>query len=94
MTDKASLIAEGNALAKEKKWSEALECYRAAAALDPGDPSVHFLAGCCHFKLNHGPGARSAWERTLDLDPTYEKARVWIHRVTGLPGETPIAARR
>jgi tetratricopeptide (TPR) repeat protein len=93
MSDAATLIQEGNELAQEKKWGEALECYRAASALDPTNPEIWFLAGCCHFKMNHGPGAREAWERALKIDPSFEKARVWIHRVTGLSGQVPIAAR-
>jgi len=91
MADIQSLIREGNELAKKKEWAAALERYRAAAALEPSDAELHFLIGCCHFKLNHGPGARAAWTRALEIDPGYEKARTWIHRVTGMHFE-PVAA--
>jgi hypothetical protein len=40
--------------------------------------------GCCHFKMNHGPGAREAWTRTLNLDPAHERAQKWVHSVIGL----------
>ena len=92
MSEVATLLQEGNQIAREKNWEEALECYRAASALDPTNPEVWFLVGCCHFKLNHGTGAREAWERSLAIDPTYEKARVWIHRVTGLSGRVPLTS--
>ncbi|MCA9414208.1 MAG: tetratricopeptide repeat protein [Candidatus Omnitrophica bacterium] len=93
MSDVATLVNEGNELAKKKQWAEALEHYRAAAALAPADPEIWFLMGCCHFKMNHGPGAREAWEKALNMDPTYEKARIWIHQVTGLTGQVPITAK-
>ena len=93
MSDVTTLIQEGNGLAKAKKWEEALECYRAASALAPDNPEIWFLIGCCYFKMNDGPRAREAWERSLRIDPTYEKARVWIHRVTGLSGQVPIPAK-
>jgi cytochrome c-type biogenesis protein CcmH/NrfG len=82
--DAPTLIREGNASANKKEWEQALEKYRTAAVLDPGNPQIHFLIGCCHHKMNHGPDARVAWQRVLDLDPTHEKAREWIYRVTGM----------
>ena len=93
MPDVSDLIAEGNELALKKQWGDALERYRAAAALDPSNAEVYFLAGCCHFKMNYGPGAREAWERALSIDPSHERARVWIHRTTGLssPNALPSA---
>ena len=93
MPDVKTLLEEGNDLSKKKDWAEALERYRTATSLDPENADLHFLVGCCHFKMNHGPGARTAWERTLQLDPDHEKARKWIHRVTGLDFQTPVAER-
>ncbi len=93
MADIDNLIHDGNELAQASKWDEALECYRAASALEPTNPEIWFLIGCCHFKMNYGAGAREAWERALLIDPTFEKARVWIHRVTGLSGQIPITAK-
>ena len=84
MPDVTDLILEGNELAVKNQFTEALERYRAALALDPNNAEVHFLAGCCHFKLNHGPGAREAWRHALSIDPAHDRARTWIHRVTGL----------
>lgn len=84
MPDVSDLVREGNDLALKTQYSAALERYRAAAALDPNNAEVHFLAGCCHFKMNHGSGAREAWQRALSIDPAHERARRWVHRVTGL----------
>jgi Flp pilus assembly protein TadD len=92
MSEAAAVLQEGNKLAQAKNWGEALECYRAAAALEPTNPEIWFLLGCCHFKMNHGPGAREAWEKALKIDPTFDKARIWIHRVTGLSGQVPITS--
>lgn len=89
MPDVKDLVKEGNELSKKKDWAGALERYRAAAALDPNDANLYFLIGSCHFKMNHGPGAREAWSRALEIDPGFEKARTWIHRVTGMSFQTP-----
>ena len=83
--DIESLVGEAHAFAKKKDWAEALERYRAAVALDPNNPEFHFLEGCCWFKMNRGPAAREAWSRCLKIDPSHEKARVWIRSVTGMP---------
>ncbi len=84
MPDVSDLVREGNGLASNRQYAEALERYRAAAALDPNNAEVHFLTGCCHFKMNYGPGARESWHRALSIDPAHERARMWIHRVIGL----------
>jgi len=83
----ADLLKEGDGLAREKKWSEALERYRAAVAFEPANAHIHFLIGSCHFKLNEGPQAREALFRAVSLDPANEKIRTWIYRITGMyPG--------
>jgi len=92
MPDVSDLVREGNDLATKKQFAQALERYRAAAALDPNNAEVHFLAGCCHFKMNYGPGAREAWRRALSIDPAHERARIWIHRVTGLYAPNAVPA--
>lgn len=92
MPDVQELVNEGNELSQKKQWAEALERYRAAAALDPNNANLYFLIGSCHFKMNHGPGAREAWSRALEIDPSFEKARTWIRRVTGMSFETPTSA--
>jgi Flp pilus assembly protein TadD len=88
MPDVTTLTIEAKELAKKQDWPDALERYKAALALDPHNADLHFLLGCCYFKMNRGPDARKAWDRTLALAPGHEKARVWIHRVTGLNFET------
>ena len=92
MPEVKELVDEGNELSRKKEWAQALERYRAAAALEPNDATLYFLIGSCHFKMDHGPGAREAWSRALEIDPTYEEARTWIHRLTGMSFETPTSA--
>jgi tetratricopeptide (TPR) repeat protein len=91
MPDISDLMKAGNDLAGKKEWAEALERYRAASVLEPNNAEAHFLAGCCHFKMNHGPGAREEWHRALAIDPHYEKAQLWVKRVIGLSTPTPLA---
>lgn len=82
--DVTALLTEGDGLAREKKWNEALERYRAAVAFEPANARIHFLIGSCHFKMNEGSQAREAFFRAISLDPSDVKICTWIHRITGL----------
>ena len=60
-------------LRMSRQYVEAAEAYRRCLALNP-DPKHAFQMGYCLSKVKRYDAAAAAYERALEIDPTYEKS--------------------
>ena len=76
-TSDATIISRGNALAREKRYAEALECYTAALAEAPGDVAAAFNAGVMYEQQRRCIEALAMYDRAFALVPLekYDRAR-------------------
>ena len=65
---------EGNALVKEKKYKEALDCYSKAIEVDPNDPILYSNRSAMHLNLFEFDQALTDAEKAISLKPEYSKA--------------------
>ena len=74
---KDKMVARGNALARDEKYGEALRCYRAALAEEPGNAAAAFNAGVMHEKHRQYAEALAMYGKALGLVPSekYRRAR-------------------
>ncbi len=69
------LMREGQALVAEGKVSEGLARYRAAARIQPANPTIHNLIGQAELRRGDAVQALNAFTQALALAPTYTDAR-------------------
>ena len=65
---------KGNALVKEKKYKEALDCYSKAISIDPNDPILYSNRSAMHLNLNEFDDAIKDADKAISLKPEYGKA--------------------
>ena len=65
---------KGNALVKEKKYKEALDCYTKSIEIDPNDPILYSNRSAMHLNLNQFDQALTDAEKAISLKPEYAKA--------------------
>ena len=65
---------EGNALVKEKKYKEALDCYTKSIEIDPNDPILYSNRSAMHLNLFEFDKALTDAEKAISLKPEYAKA--------------------
>ena len=65
---------KGNALVKEKKYKEALDCYTKSIEIDPNDPILYSNRSAMHLNLNEFDQALTDAEKAISLKPEYAKA--------------------
>jgi tetratricopeptide (TPR) repeat protein len=65
----------GNGFFRAGDYKKAVACYQRAIRLQPDFSVGWFNLGCALQKLNRSEEARHYWQKALDLDPTYEKAK-------------------
>ena len=65
---------KGNALVKEKKYKEALDCYTKSIEIDPNDPILYSNRSAMHLNLNEFDQALADAEKAISLKPEYAKA--------------------
>jgi len=70
-----TLTALGNHLASEGKYSDALEKYHEAAAVDPYDPDPVYQSGMCLLELGAYAKGRDAFEEVEQLAPGWFRCR-------------------
>ena len=72
-----TIIARGNALARDKKYAEALDCYTAALAREPGDAAAAFNAGVMYERQRRCVEALAMYDRAFALVAMekYDRAR-------------------
>ena len=65
---------KGNALVKEKKYKEALDCYTKSIEIDPNDPILYSNRSAMHLNLSEFDQALADAEKAISLKPDYAKA--------------------
>jgi tetratricopeptide (TPR) repeat protein len=73
--------ALGMALRKSGQFAEAARAFQRAQKIQP-DARVAFQAGFCHAKAGQVEQAVAAYQQTVELDPTHEKA--WYNLILAL----------
>ncbi|XP_047110434.1 RNA polymerase II-associated protein 3 isoform X1 [Schistocerca piceifrons] len=70
----------GNKFVKQRKWTEALQCYTRAIERYSFDAIFYANRALCHLKLHNYKAGEADCTRALELDPKYVKA--YLRRVT------------
>ena len=65
---------KGNALVKEKKYKEALDCYSKAIEIDPNDPILYSNRSAMHLNLSEFDQSLADAEKAISLKSDYAKA--------------------
>ena len=65
---------KGNALVKEKKYSEAADCYTKAIEIDSNDPILYSNRSAMYTNISKFTEALADAEKAIELKPTYGKA--------------------
>ena len=65
---------KGNALVKEKKYKEALDCYSKAIELDPNNPILYSNRSAMYLNLTEYDQAIADADKAISLKPEYGKA--------------------
>jgi tetratricopeptide (TPR) repeat protein len=73
--------AQGAALAARGEIDGAIAQFKAAVDLAPDDPSKHSNLGLALATAGAVPEATRAYERALELDPTYQPARLQLRKL-------------
>ena len=76
---------KGNALVKEKKYKEALDCYTKAISIDPNDPILYSNRSAMHLNLNEFDDAIKDADKAISLKPEYGKA--YLRKGKALEGQ-------
>jgi ankyrin repeat protein/tetratricopeptide (TPR) repeat protein len=74
-TDATALKETGNQLVKQGKYQEALQKYEEAILVNSHFAIAWFNKGLMHKKLKQYDDALAAFQKTLEIDPTYSKAK-------------------
>ncbi|HVN64580.1 MAG TPA: tetratricopeptide repeat protein, partial [Candidatus Binataceae bacterium] len=73
-----ALSALGAVLAHGKHYAEALAAYRKAAALTPGDPTIHYKIAVVLYELGRGDDARAECAIAIAAAPGNPEARALL----------------
>ena len=76
---------KGNALVKEKKYKEALDCYTKAIEIDPNDPILYSNRSAMHLNLGEYDQSINDAEKAISLKPDYAKA--YLRKGKALEGQ-------
>jgi len=83
------------ALMEAGEWKQALKGFQAAAAKTDHNAPTHGNIGICHAQMGQKAAALAAFDRALEIDPTYEPAmtnRAGAERMTeGRPQQAKFA---
>lgn len=74
------LLRSGRAAYERQDWPAAIDPFKQALALDPGNPEAHTFLGLILLQAGHGDDALRAIERALGKDPNYPLA-LWAKGV-------------
>ena len=67
---------KGNALVKEKKYQEALDCYSKSIEIDPSDPILYSNRSAMYNNLGKYDEAIKDADKAIELNPLYGKAYI------------------
>ena len=72
------LIIKGGNYEQAEKPKKAIEAYRKAIKLNPGNAEVHYLLGTVYLKENKGKLAKQALEKAASLDDSKAKYHAFL----------------
>lgn len=67
-------LETGREYYNKKRYKKALKYFQKAAALDGRYGLAYYYLGLAMYKTDRPKGARSAWQRAIDVDPDSEGA--------------------
>lgn len=70
-----TLMRQGSTLLQQDRYGDALEKFREASEIAPGNATVQNMIGLCHLKLGNLDEALSAFNDALELIPSFTDAR-------------------
>ncbi|MCP4900520.1 MAG: tetratricopeptide repeat protein [bacterium] len=70
-----NLMREGSVLLQQGMYPEALKKFETADKHQPGNPTNHNMIGLCHLRLNRPEDALAAFDRAMNLVPSFTDAR-------------------
>ncbi len=73
-----ALLTLGKYYRNKGMYSESLAAYREVVELKPNDATAYAGMGVTYWKMNEPQLARSAWQRSLSLDPDNNEAKGWL----------------
>lgn len=80
-------IAQGDALAAEEKFRDALEYYNKAEALDPLNESVYISKGVCYANLEDFTEAKKQFEKSLKINRNSGTALFQLGNIFAMLGD-------
>jgi Tfp pilus assembly protein PilF len=70
-----TLMRQGSLLLQQGQYTEALNRFREADRIAPGNATVHNMIGLCHLRMQQFDKALVSFNVALDLIPSYTDAR-------------------
>jgi Tfp pilus assembly protein PilF len=70
-----TLMRQGSVLLEQEQYQEALEKFKEADRVAPGNATVHNMIGLCNLQLGQYDKALSSFNTALDLAPSFTDAR-------------------
>jgi Flp pilus assembly protein TadD len=83
-----ALVNWGVALESSGDWPKAVEAYRRAAMVRPGDPEPYGLIGALYGKLGRRDEALSAYQEALARDPRHAPSHLGLGVLAEQGGDT------
>jgi cytochrome c-type biogenesis protein CcmH len=68
-TNISSLLTQGRDAYERQQWSQAIEAFKKALAMDPNHPEAHTYMGLILGQTGHADGALMAFDRALSSNP-------------------------
>jgi tetratricopeptide (TPR) repeat protein len=87
------LLARGNKLYLEGKFTEAKDNLARAAKLDPNNTEIWSLLGTTDLALKNYQEAKESFTQTIALDPNYPQAKLYLGVANYYLGDYPEAER-
>ncbi len=84
-----ALSQRGISLYERKRWSEALECFEKAIALEPRHPEFWSNRGLAQFEMKRLDAAILSFDKAIAIDPGYAPA--WSNRGMALHEQNNVA---
>jgi Tfp pilus assembly protein PilF len=70
-----TLLRQGSVLLQQGRYEEALDRFLQAQQLTPDNATVHNMVGLCHMQIHQLDEAVAAFDRALNLAPSFTDAR-------------------
>jgi len=82
-----SLRQQGEQLAKEGKWHEAIECYRSAIHLNPESAETYYQLGVSLKQLTNLDEAVTYFKKSLEIQPNLSWSHNFLGQILAIQGK-------